>query len=225
MIPLGVLASARHAAGGGGALTYVASSGLGGSTSTSRTFTGMALGDAVDRTVLVAVSISLTSGGSITTMTVNGNAATLDVVSSSTTSPSASIYRVSLTAGVTSGDIVVTTSNPNIYTWVSVYQYPGALTVVDTDSQYVSTSVTSFSRTLTTSAGGFAVAAIGVRSNSAGAACAWTGVTEDYEDAPVSGIGSAAHASTTGADITAAASLTGGSSLRNGGIAVATYVP
>lgn len=184
----------------------------------------MALSDAVDRTVLVAVGISITNGGSITTMTVNGNAATLDVVSTSTL-PAASIYRVSLTAGVTSGDIVVTTSNTNIYTWVSVYQYPGALTVVDTDSHYVSTSVTSFSRTLTTSAGGFAVAAIGVRSNSAGAACAWTGVTEDYEDAPEFGIGSAAHASTTGADITAAASLTGGSSLRNGGMAVATYVP
>lgn len=173
MIPLGVLASARVAAAGGGgsAVTFLESRNYGFAAGrTSWTFGAVALGPASsDRVIIVAIAARSTPP--IASVTIGGVTATIDVQNG--TDVNTAIARAAVPTGET-GDIVVTAGNTGNNCSIGAYAVTGhAVSVVDTDA------ASSNTRTVTPATPGLVVAVTHTASN--GGTCTWSGVTEDWD--------------------------------------------
>lgn len=159
MIPLGVLASARvAAAGGGGTLEFTGSGYSASWSSTTQTIPAIPIGTpAANRVVIAAISTRVSSGRSVTGVTIGGVAATIDVVT--TTWPSALIARAVVPSGTTA-DIVLTRSGSETGPVLAgAYIAYGTVTVSGT-AQHYSASTTLSSASLAHAAGACIVACV-----------------------------------------------------------------
>lgn len=178
MIPLGVLAAARvaPAAPGGGFTFQGGKSGIGDGTAT-HTAQALDFGAAAANRVLVAaISTRVSSGRSVTGVTIGGVAATIDVVSG--TWPTALIARATVPTG-TSGDVVLTYSG-NEFGPIrcALYRTVGAVTKTDGQQAYNSGG-TVHTVTLAPAAGNSLIAVAGT--SAAGRTWAWSnGLAVDY---------------------------------------------
>lgn len=168
MIPLGVLASARVAAGGSAAVSFIGSTSVL-TTTSPQTLSGVSIGTAsASRTVLCVATLdagvsagtrtitSLTStGGTLTTAAATSGAAPTPILIS---------YGAMPTGGT--ADFTVTASATGLTFVLSVYAIDAAVTL--TDSEVDAAPTASDSMTLTSTTGGFILAAFGARSGMAG---------------------------------------------------------
>lgn len=125
MIPLGVLASARYAAGGG--ITFLGSSSTGTDGST-QTFAGVPFGTpSATREIIVCIGTGSGPAQSVTSVTIGGIAATIDQVAAAGIGGSA-IARAAVPTGTT-GTVVATCTGVVARYFIGIYHSPVALTV------------------------------------------------------------------------------------------------
>lgn len=161
MIPLGVLASARHAAGGGGgplAKTFL-STATNAANASSYTITGAALGTAsADRSIVVVAAIRSASANTITACTIAGVSATIDyqVVGTYSTPVTIAFCRALIPSGAT-GNIVVTCNVAAARLMAGWWALTGATPVLLDSDQYEGGPTT---LSLTDADGGVALAAV-----------------------------------------------------------------
>ena len=176
MIPLGVLASARRAAGGGGSLTadFVGAT-TSGADGTSYTFTDVAIGAAAsDRTVVVAFGARSAASPNVTGVTIAGVTATID--HQAVTSGSLVCFAHAEVPAGTTGTVVVSLSSSAVRAGLGVWRVTGdAVTLSDTDSA----AGTSGSVTVTIPSGG--VGLVSATGSLSGSVFTFTNSTEDYE--------------------------------------------
>ena len=165
MMPLGVLASARRATGGGSSFGFLAGYQSAADAPTAWTLTGATLGaESADRVIIVAAVCQTT----ITSLTIGGVSATLDVQHAGGSSTRAWIGHASVPTGAT-GDVVVTFAAQSTRHGLGLWRASGGtLSLVG--------SGTGNALNLTVSAGDAVVC-----SRFATAATDWTGVVEDYD--------------------------------------------
>jgi len=142
--------------------------------SSTHTFTGKAIGTAAsDRRVVVVVSLE--GAASLTSVTIGGNTATADYVFAGAASL-VGFYSYNLTTGITA-DIVVTVGALT-YVGIGVYALYGAnATPSDTAGSNTNPNP---SNTINVVAGGCAISAVEIRSNT-NRTVTWTGLTEEYD--------------------------------------------
>lgn len=175
MIPLGVLASARVAAGGGGSLVGTP---VGSASSTTvgatQTFTSVPIGDTSSgRTIIVCAGGYGAGNRTISQVTINGAVAALDVINPSNWFP-CGVARLAVPAGTTA-EIVVTFSGSVSTAAVTVYSLPTSVAVVGTLAS-IGTSPVSGVLTSTTAGWTVAMSTKGDNYN-----MVWTGLAEDYD--------------------------------------------
>lgn len=152
MIPIGVMASAHHGAGSGRTVTYVPfqHSGTSSATHTWTVDTGAA-GDG--RSLLLGISADRQAVRYVTGATVDGNAATLDAVASSSWHCIA-MGRYALPSGSTSVTVTATFSANDIIAGLCAWVVTGgALTLVGSSASFLAQPG---SRTVAASPGGLA---------------------------------------------------------------------
>lgn len=144
---------------------------------TTYTFTAASIGAArTNRLVVLAVQGLTTTGRTISSVTIGGNAASVAASSASNNSQSG-LYYLNVTSGTTA-DIVVTFSGSNSRCTVHVYTITGlkSFTPVGADAT-VSTSSTSLNRTIAISKGGCAIGVAWVGFSPS--TITWTNLTKD----------------------------------------------
>ena len=131
MIPLGVLGSAVASSipAADGAFSYLGTAASSAGTVTTHTLSGQSLGSpCVDRTIIVALMTQST----LSSITVGGQAVTIDANDSGSYSTRAAVGHVTLPAG-TSGDVVVTLGSAHNRVVIGLWRYGGPVTVAATD--------------------------------------------------------------------------------------------
>jgi hypothetical protein len=189
---------------GGGAppiLTHIATT-VDTSNADTFTFTGASIGTAAaSRLVVVVVHAGDTA--SISSVTIDGNAADLVIQEAQTGSPPVvGIYQRAIATGTTA-DIVVTLADPAVHCFIDVYTITGlrSTTAIDSDKTNT-TGAGASSVTLTTEVNAVVIAA--VEYYTADVTSSWSGgVTENSDEAysAESGAGSGASGVATGTSI------------------------
>jgi hypothetical protein len=203
MIPAGILASARVARG---ALAYIGNVSSPADQSTY-TFSSTALG-AADPTRVIVLTVAARGGfpsPDVTSATIGGIAATIDVTYSSVGGDVTQILRAAVPTG-TPGTIVVNFNGTVTRTLVGVYSITGYGTVTPVATGGDALNVSSSSMTtaaMTTAAGDLIVAGCSY-TNATDAT--WTGVTEDY-DTTVEILFSGAHGVASGTSTTVSVAI------------------
>lgn len=180
MIPLGVLASTRVAAAGGGGLTYEGSVLLSYATTDTITFPSAPFGTAgASRTIIAAVSRRLATGSLITGVTIGGVTATLAEKSGTPNYDAASIWYATVPTGAT-GDVVATLSKSETNQGAAVFLYraDAAVSVAASNATYLASGGETTVSVSPASAGTHLVA-VAASSRQIAGSWAWTGATED----------------------------------------------
>ena len=217
MIPLGVLGSARRNGGAALAADYLTTL-TDGTENSTKTWAGVSLGAAAaDRSILVIITANTVNGGvAISSLTVGGVAATVDLVASGQyTDVRLFFARISLPTGTT-GDVVLTLSSEWRNVAVSLYRVTGAAVAYHS---YQRTITSGAALTCSTVAGGLVLGSLlggGYRNDSV-----WTGLPEDA-DVTINGWRrSVAHATTASAGTLSVSGTFGDF----GGCVPVTYAP
>jgi len=178
----------------------------------THSFANVGLGDdSVARTIILVITRRVSQGNALSSVTVAGNAATIDV--NGGFAYTAAIARIDLAAGTPTGTVVCTygASGNDWVSLIYVYEATDGVTPVDTALDYVSggTGEATSTGTVDTVSGGFVVAGACVSSDRT---WSWANISEDNEYQSANPSSAAAHALTTGAAVTveASPSSTGG---------------
>lgn len=146
---------------------------------TTYTFSSQNFGDAAsDRYIVVAITSRSVSGGTISSVTIGGVSASIDVqVTNSSSNYTVSGIAKALVPTGTSGDIVITFGAEQLRAGIGVYRLLGiSSTPTDTGTSTADDPTTN----LDIAAGGYA---IGVAYTVEAATASWTNLTERYDEA------------------------------------------
>lgn len=191
MRPLGVIASAKAAAGGGTTVQYI---GAYNDDTSQTTYTfSVNIGAAASNRVIFVV-VGTRAAGSTSGVTVNGVSATSDVSVAAGTAEVA-IWRVVVPSGSGAVNVVVTRSTAESRMNIVTFRVDGTIAVSGATATATTDAAT---MTVTVPSGGFALAGSTVYAATA-SDCGWTNATEDGT-AVADGIvyTSAAHTTTAG---------------------------
>lgn len=147
------------------------------SDSATYTFAAQNLGPAAaDRSIIVAIGMRSVSVRTLTSVTIGGVTATVDVQGSNTSNSQTFVAIAHAEVPTeTTGDVVVTFSGAAVRCGVALYRATGP-TLAVADSEVTATNTA----TVDNPAGGLVIATTYCGS---GIAASWTGVTEDYDTA------------------------------------------
>ena len=158
------------------------------------TFAGASIGAAsVDRLVVVAATLDSPSANSeIDTITIDGNGMTIHAESPSGIGVNQIAIASLLVAAGTTADIVVNLSNNSRCCSVHVFTITGLFSTTPTDTLINVGGSSDPTGTIDVEDKGILIAAA---VSAAGTTCSWTGVTEDYDNAPETGTHTVGHES------------------------------
>ncbi len=212
--PLGIIASARVAAGGGAPVIDFTASATNGTDAATQTYSAVNLGTAhADRHVIVCIAWGSTSRA-LTSVTIGGVTATIDQVSA-TAAGMAAIVRAAVPTGAT-GDIVISWGGAIARSIIGVYATRAAVTVAATATLTGDGSSSAQAAAAITNPAGGHVIACGYTFTTA---LSWSAsVTSDHASTVETVWGGSAHTTTTGA-----LTITAGASTSNDAVCAVAY--